>query len=280
MSLTLRDSSLSLGIQRQLALHTRAAQRSMQRLSSGRRITRAADDPAGLAIGLRLAARVRSTVRAQRNALDGVSLLQVGEGALNEVSDMLVRIRELAIQAASGTLSDRERSLLQQEADGLIQEIDRIANVTEFNGASLLDGSNGGIVLQVGASVGDVLSLSPVDARSSQLGGGALAALDLSSQTGAQNALAVADLAIGEVTRHRASFGTQQVRLEHRIRSLGVQAENESAARSRIFDVDFALETAELTRSQILQQVGISLLAQANIQQQAALQLLQATLGR
>ena len=252
----------------------------MQRLSSGQRIARAADDPAGLAIGLRLSARVRSAERAMRNALDGISLLQVGEGALHEVSSMLVRIRELAVQSANGSLGDRERGILQREAAGLLEEIDRIAEVTGFGTETLLNGSIAGLTLQVGPGADDVLDVSTIDSRTAQLGGGALASVDLSTQSGAGDALAVLDLAIDEVSGYRADLGTQQVRLESRVRSLAVQVENESAARSRILDVDFARETAELTRSQILQQVGISLLGQANVQEQAALQLIQATLGR
>ncbi len=279
MPITFSSRALSLNIQRNLAQHTLAVERSMARLSSGLRITRAADDPAGLAIATRLDAKVRSTERAIRNALDGVSALQIGEGALNEVSGLLIRIRELAMQSANGSLGSAERATIDVEAQDLIREIDRIAQVTEFNGKPLLDGSGTVLRLQTGPDSGDTLDISGADTRASQLGTtDPLSGIDLSSAAGARAALDVADEAIDQISLVRARFGSGQVRLESQIRSLSISAENTEAARSRIMDVDIAAETAELARAQILQQFSITLLAQANQQQRLVLRLLE-TLG-
>ena len=280
MPITFSNSALSLNIQRNLAQHTLQVNRSMERLSSGLRINRAADDPAGLAIAMRLQSRIRGTDQAIRNAMDGISALQIAEGALGEVSALLIRIRELAVQSASGTLGSAERAILDQEAQGLVEEIDRIAAVTEFNGSLLLDGSVGTITLQTGPNVGDTLDVSGGDTRTSQLGTtDTLDNVDLSSQAGASLAIDMADEAIDQISLQRAAFGTAQSRLESQIRSLQVSRENTAAANSRIMDVDVAAETAALTRSQILQQVSVSLLAQANQQQRIVLQLLDATLN-
>ncbi|CAN0506366.1 unnamed protein product, partial [Discosporangium mesarthrocarpum] len=197
-----------------------------------------------------------------RNANDGISLLQVGEGALNEVSSILIRQRELAIQAANGTLGASERETLNTEFQDLISEIDRIAAVTSFNGTNVLQGG-GSTTFQIGvdATSNDRISIASVDSRASQIG---LVGDTISTVTQARSALSSLDSAISEVASLRASFGTVQNRLESSIRSLAVATENASAAESRIRDVDFASETAELTRNQVLQQAGISVLAQAN----------------
>ena len=277
MAITFSNTALSVNVQRNLAQHTLSVQRSLERLSSGLRITRAADDPAGLAVALRLASKVRGTERAIQNALDGISLLQIGEGALNEVSSILIRLRELALQSANGTLRSAQRSAVDQEAQDLIAEIDRIAEVSAFNEVSLLNGSPG-ITLQTGPNRTDTLELPTVDTRAAQLGAtAAVSTIDLGSETSARSALGVLDEAIDQISSARASFGTTQTRLESQIRSLRVSAENLEAARSRIQDVDVAQETASLVRSQILQRTSIALLAQVNQQPQIALQLLQAT---
>ncbi|MCR9093315.1 MAG: flagellin, partial [bacterium] len=252
-------------------------QKSLQRLSSGLRITRAADDAAGLAISEGFRADIRSIGQAQRNANDGISLLQVGEGALNEVSSILIRQRELAIQAANGTLGSSERTTLDNEFQDLVSEIDRIAAVTSFNGTSILE-SGASTTFQIGvdATADDRITVSAVDGRASSIGllrstgnyGG------ITTVESAQNTLGLIDAAISNVASLRASFGTVQNRLESSIRSLAVAQENTSAAESRIRDVDFASETAELTRNQVLQQAGISVLAQANVSTQSALSLL------
>ncbi|MCR9097749.1 MAG: flagellin, partial [bacterium] len=268
MGLRVNSNVASINAQRNLVNSTGNLQKSLQRLSSGLRITRAADDAAGLAISEGFRADIRSIAQARRNANDGISLLQVGEGALNEVSSILIRQRELAIQAANGTLGDAERDTLNDEFQDLISEIDRIAAVTSFNGATILE-SGAGVTFQIGvdATSNDRITINAVDARASTIGLGTVSSVSgfnfatISSVASAQAALSLIDSAISQVASLRASFGTVQNRLESSIRSLAVAQENTSAAESRIRDVDFASETAELTRNQVLQQAGISVLA-------------------
>jgi flagellin len=275
MGLRVNSNISSINAQRNLVNSTNGLQKSLQRLSSGLRITRAADDAAGLAISENFRAEVRSLQQAQRNASDGISMLQIGEGALNETSSLLIRMRELAIQAANGTLGDPERATVDLEFQGLLAEIDRIAEVTEFNGNQLIK-STGVTVFQIGAgnTVNDRFSVSAVDAGTSSLGLGG-SAVAVSSLSGARAVLALLDSAVSQVASLRATFGTAQNRLESAIRSIAIAVENTKAADSRIRDVDFAAETAELTRNQVLQQAGVSVLAQANVSTQAALSLLQ-----
>jgi flagellin len=273
MGLRINTNISSLNAQRNLTNSTEALSRSLERLSSGLRITRASDDAAGLAISERLRAEVRAYEQASRNALDGISLLQVAEGSLNEVSGILVRLRELAIQSANGTLGAGERATIDQEATDLVAEIDRVAAITEFNGTLLLDGSAPTVDFQVGtgSTANDVISVTGVDATSAGLG---VDALDLTTVAGAQTANTAIDAAIDSLSSLRGGFGTAQNRLESTIRSIAVAVENTAAAESRIRDVDVASETAKLTRAQVLQQAGISVLAQANVSAQNALALL------
>ena len=272
MGLRVNSNIASINAQRNLVNSTGNLQKSLQRLSSGLRITRAADDAAGLAISEGFRADIRSLAQAQRNANDGISLLQIGEGALNEVSSILIRQRELAIQAANGTLGSSERTTLDNEFQDLVAEIDRIAAVTQFNGTNILQ-DGGSVTFQIGvdATSNDRITISSVDARASGVG---VQSAAVDTVTNARAALAALDSAISTVASLRASFGTVQNRLESSIRSLAVSLENTSAAESRIRDVDFANETAELTRNQVLQQAGISVLAQANVSTQSALSLL------
>jgi flagellin len=273
MGLRINTNTSSLNAQRNLSMSTEALSRSLERLSSGLRITRASDDAAGLAISERLRAEVRAYDQASRNALDGISLLQVAEGALNEVSGILVRMRELSIQSANGTLGATERATIDQEFQDLTDEIDRVAAVTEFNGTLLLDGSAPTVDFQVGtgSTANDVISVTGVDATSTGL---AITGLDLTSAANALTANTAVEAAIDSLSALRGGFGTAQNRLESTIRSIAVAMENTSAAESRIRDVDVASETAKLTRAQVLQQAGISVLAQANVSAQNALSLL------
>jgi flagellin len=273
MGLRINTNISSLNAQRNLTMSTEALSRSLERLSSGLRITRASDDAAGLAISERLRAEVRAYEQAQRNALDGISLLQVAEGALNEVSGILVRLRELAIQSANGTLGATERATIDQEAADLVEEIDRVAAVTEFNGTLLLDGSAPTVDFQVGtgSTANDVISVTGVDATAAGL---AVSTIDLTTAANALTANTAIDAAIDSLSALRGGFGTAQNRLESTIRSIAVAVENTAAAESRIRDVDVASETAKLTRAQVLQQAGISVLAQANVSAQNALALL------
>jgi flagellin len=273
MGLRVNTNISSINAQRNLVGTTDRLQKSLQRLSSGLRISRAADDAAGLAISEAFRADVRSLQQAQRNANDAISLLQVAEGALDESSSLLVRMRELAIQSANGTLGPAERTTVNQEFQGLLQEIDRLAAVTEFNGTAILL-SSPSITFQVGKgnTADDRITVNGVDASVAAIG---LSGATVDTVSGALAALGILDTAIGSVASLRSSFGTTQNRIESTIRSIAIAVENTSAADSRIRDVDFAAETAELTRNQVLQQAGISVLAQANVSTQAALALLQ-----
>lgn len=273
MGLRVNNNIGSINAQRNLADTTQRLQKSLQRLSSGLRITRAADDAAGLAISESFRAEVRGLTQASRNANDGISLLQIAEGALNETSSLLIRMRELAIQAANGTLGSTERTTINDEFQDLSAEITRIANVTTFNGKSLLN-STSAITFQIGSegTSSDTISVSGVQATASAIG--VASTVVVTTAAGATSAVDTLDSAISTVASLRATFGTVQNRLESTIRSLAVAIENTAAAESQIRDVDFASETAELTRNQVLQQAGVSILGQANVSTQSALALL------
>ncbi|MEZ4290968.1 MAG: flagellin [Myxococcota bacterium] len=238
MGLRVNSNTASINAQRNLSNTTNSLQRSLQRLSSGLRITRASDDAAGLAISENFRADVRSLTQAQRNANDGISLLQIAEGALNEVSGLLIRQRELAIQAANGTLGQEERDTINNEVQDLIAEIDRISSVTQFNGTQVLN-TTAATTFQIGVdnSANDRISVS-VSAAAAAIGVGNVT---VSTMTNARSALSAIDSAISTVASLRASFGTVQNRLESAIRSIAMAVENTAAAESRIRDVDFAL---------------------------------------
>jgi flagellin len=274
MGLRVNTNVSSLNAQRSLARTTENLNGNFRRLSTGLRIATAADDAAGLAISERLRARIRSIDQAGRNAQDGISLVQTSEGALNEINNVLVRMRELAVQAANGTVSPSDKATLDNEFQALIAEVDRTAAQTNFNTIQLLDGSVTSLTLQVGPdpSVVDTLSISLVDTTASAL---SLTSLDVTNATTAVLSIAAIDLAINAVSEHRGDLGAVQNRLGGLISSLQVSSENLSAAESRIRDVDVAAESASLTKNTILQQAAISVLAQANVQPQAALSLLQ-----
>lgn len=274
MGLRVNTNVASLNAQRNLSVSTNKLNRSLERLSSGLRITRASDDAAGLAISERFRAEIRSLAQAERNANDGVSLLQVAEGALNETSSILIRLRELAVQSANGTLGQGERDALNDEFQAQIAEINRIAAVTSFNGTQILNTTGTSITFQVGANntADDQITVTGVDATASGVG---VSSFDISSLSGAQAALSGLTTAINTVASLRGQFGAAQNRLESAIRSIQISIENTSAAESRIRDVDIASETAELTKNQVLQSAGISVLAQANTSTQSVLQLLQ-----
>ena len=280
MGLRINTNVASLTAQKNLARTQSALERSLDRLSSGLRITRAGDDAAGLAISESLRAQIRGLAQAQRNANDGISVIQTGEGALNEISNILIRLRELAVQASSdGSVSNSERSFLQNEFSALQGEITRIANATQFGGRTLLDGSlsSSGLTFQVGifnnASV-DRLTMTIGDARASALGVGSAQAA-VSTAAAAQASLTTIDAALTNVSTIRGNLGGVSNRLQSTVNNLAVSMENLSAANSRIRDVDVAAETAALTRAQVLQQAGIAVLAQANVSSQVALILLQ-----
>lgn len=276
MGLRINTNTASLNAQRVLWGTKLGLDRSMEKLASGFRINRAGDDAAGLAISENLKAQVRGIKQAQRNAQDGVSLVQVAEGAMNEVSSIMIRLRELAVQAASDTVGPVERQFLNVEYDQLISEVDRISEGTEFNGTQLLAGTGSILDFQVGTRNNpqiDRISFdaSKADASSAALGVNLTSVADKAS---AQNSLAAIDQAIVSVSGMRADFGALQNRLQSTISNLQISSENLSAANSRIRDVDIAEETSELTSKNILLQAGTSVLAQANQQSNVALGLL------
>lgn len=265
----------SLSAQRSLGQTSKAQESSFAKLSSGSRITKSADDAAGMAISEKLKAEIRSIRQADRNANDGISMVQVAEGGLNETQNILTRLRELAIQSASDTVSDVERGFTNMEYQNLVQEMDRISKVTEFNGIKLLNGEGGKLDFQIG-SKGDENSVisyeaSQVNATIGDLG---VEGLEVSTKDGAQSSLANVDAAIEKVSGQRAFLGALQNRLVSTSNSLQVTQENLSAANSRIRDVDYAEETAKQATNQILQAAGTSVLAQANMNGQQALKLI------
>lgn len=279
MGLRINTNTASINAQRNLMGTKLALDKSLERLSSGFRINRAGDDAAGLAISENLKAQVRGLKQASRNAQDGVSLIQVAEGGLNEISSILIRLRELGVQAASDTIGPVERQFLNVEYDQLVSEIDRIADGTEFNGTQLLSGTGSILDFQIGTRNDpniDRLSFdaSKADANSAALGVNLTSVADKAS---AQNGLTAIDSAIVSVSAMRADFGAIQNRLQSTISNLAVSVENLSAANSRIRDVDVAEETAELTKNNILLNAGTSVLAQANQTSQTALTLLNKT---
>jgi flagellin len=238
--------------------------KSMERLSSGLRINRAADDAAGLAISEQMRGQIRGLQQASRNIEDGVSLVQTAEGSLDEVHSMLQRVRELAVQYANGTLSDANHTAIQSEVDQLKDEIERIGTSAKFNGVTLLDASGDSVTFQVGANDGEQISVALIS-----LGEALGSYSDLSSAT-----LGDIDAAIDAVSKARAGFGAAQNRLEHSLNVAASTTENLTAAESRIRDVDMADEMVKLTKAQILQQAGTAMLSQANQSPQSVLQLL------
>jgi len=270
MGLRVNTNVFSLNAQRNLSNVSQRLSGNFQRLSSGLRITNAADDAAGLGISERLRAQVRSLNQAGRNTQDGISLIQTAEGALGEVSSNLIRARELAVQASSGTLSTDDRTALNTEFTSILTEIGRVASETEFNGNALLN-TTGTIDVQVGIDSGDTISATLVDTTTSTLG---ISSDTLTTSSNASAALGSIDSAIDTVTSARGSLGAVQNTLQSTQRSIASTSENLAAAESRIRDVDVALESADLTRNSILQQAALSVLAQANLQPQLALSLL------
>ena len=274
MGLRVNTNVTSINAQRNLSTVTDRLSTNYRRLSTGLRISTASDDAAGLAISERLRSQVRSLDQAKRNANDGISLVQTGEGALNEVSSILVRLRELSIQSSNGSVSAKDKDTLNEEFKSLVNEVDRIGRSTEFNGIKLLDGSSSSVSFQVGfgtTSGIDTLSVSLSAALSTSL---SLNSLDIGSSGATTTALTSIDSAINTISSLRGSLGAAQNRLGSTINNLAITVENLSAAESRIRDVDVAYETAQLTRNNILQQASISVLSQANSQPQSALRLL------
>lgn len=266
----------SIAAQRSLSVNNRESENTLAKLSSGSRITKAGDDAAGLAISEKMKAQIRSTQQANRNANDGISMIQVAEGGLNEVQNILTRLRELSIQSASDTVGQTERSFTDMEYQNLKQEIQRISEVTEFNGLKLLDGQGEGLDFQVGINNSEFQDRIRYDRQHNDttLEGLGIGGIDVMSKEGAQGALAQIDGAIEAVSEHRSNLGAIQNRLTSTSNNLEIAVENLSAANSRIRDVDYAQATAANARNNILNAAGTSVLAQANAQGQNALRLI------
>ena len=285
MSLYINTNVSSLNAQRNMMNSTKSLDTSYTRLASGLRINSAKDDAAGLQISNRLTSQINGLDQGNRNANDGISLAQTAEGAMDEVTGMLQRMRTLAQQSANGSNSAKDREALQKEVNQLGAEINRIAGATTFAGTKLLDGSFGG-TFQVGADANQTISFSLSQTDGFSVSGIALAAaqtaifvsgatgIDISTQTKAQDVLGAVDAMLEVVDGKRAELGAVQNRLDSTIRNQANISENVSAARSRIRDADFATETANMTKQNILQQAASSILAQANQRPQSALQLL------
>ncbi|WP_186645697.1 flagellin N-terminal helical domain-containing protein [Fluviispira vulneris] len=281
MGLRIRTNVESLSAQRFLSNNNADMNSSMEKLSSGLRINKSSDDAAGLAISEGLRAKTRGLMQAKRNANDGVSLVQVAEGGLNETSNILIRMRELTVQSASDTVGIQERGFLDKEYQNLMEEIDRISDTTEFNGRKLLgpQTSENGVILQVGynGTANDILKLQLGDApegiTSETLGikDSSLAGED--REKIAEN-LSIIDAGLYMVANTRATLGATQSRLNSAISNISVSTENMMAANSRIRDADFAEETAKMTQSRILSQAGLAVLSQANQRPEMALSLL------
>ena len=275
----IRHNAMALTAYRHYQQNSFLMQRSMERLSSGQRINRAADDPAGLAISEKMRAQIRGLEQAARNARDGISVLQTAEGALSETQAILQRMRELAVQAANDTNTDREREAIAKELEQLRAAIDSIGNSTEFNTIKLLDGSGDGknvsLSLQIGANSGQTMQIKFNDMRAGALGLDEEGALDVSSHEKAQEVIERLETAVRQVSSERARIGAYQNRLEHTISNVTNSAVNLQAAESRIRDADMAREMMEYTKRSLLAQVALAMIAQANQQSHIVLRLLQ-----
>ncbi len=276
MGLRIATNVTSLQAQRQLGITRLDLDKTLERLASGSRINHAGDDAAGLAISENLRAQIRAMRQARRNANDGISLIQTSEGGLTEVSNILIRLRELSIQASSDTIGDTERVFVDREYQALKQEIDRIANITQFNGTPLLNGKAGIFEMQIGIKNNPILDRIIYNGEKSdatldalQIGGESVA-----TKQGAQLSISTIDDALQRTNSVRADLGALQNRLQSTIANLAISEENLSAANSRIRDSDMAEEVSNLTKNNIMMQAGISVLANANNTSQSALKLL------
>ncbi len=276
MGLRINTNTTSLAAQRSLNKSTNSQQSNLEKLSSGSRINKAGDDAAGLAISEKLKANIRSTNQAKRNAGDGISMIQVAEGGMNEVSNILIRLKELSVQAASDTIGESERKFSDLEFQSLVQEVDRIAESTSFNGTNLLNGQGDSLDFQIGTGNQegqDRIAYNPQDTsvKADAIG---VASMSVLTKEDSQNNLEALESSIQGVNANRAVLGALQNRLTSTISNLEVKSENLSAANSRIRDTDVAEVSAKLTRDNILSQAGTSVLSQANASQNGALRLI------
>lgn len=274
MGLRIQTNLPSISAQRVLGVQQTRMAHATQALASGSRIVQAADDAAGLSISEFLRGQIRGIAQARNNAFNAGSAIQISEGGLNEVTNIMIRMRELGIQAASDNIGDKERGFLQEEANQLIAESDRIARTTQFGDKKLLDGSGGQMTFHVGAFAGEENKVSytlDANATASELG---VDGISFEDKDSAASSLAMVDDALQKIGKLRANFGAVQSRLNATTANLDVQYENISAANARIRDVDVAKETAEMSSAQVLQQAAVSVLAQANTFPAQALKLI------
>lgn len=274
MGLRISTNIASINAQRQLGTQQARGAHSLAALSSGSRIVNAADDAAGLAISENIKGQTRGLAMARQNSFNAISMVQVSEGGLGEINNILMRLRELGVQAASDNIGDQERGFLDQEVQQLVKESDRIAKTTRFGSRNLLDGSGEELEFQVGAYAGDdnvIKYKMDADATNSKLG---IDGLAVDSKSGARDLLGSVDEAMQQLGKMRADFGAVQSRLQTTTSNLDIQFENLSAANSRIRDADIAHESAELASANVLQQAAVSVMAQANQQPAQALRLL------
>lgn len=276
MGLRIATNVQSLVAQRHLSTNNTAQQQTMEKLSSGSRINKAADDAAGLAISEKMRAQIRSIRQDVRNANDGISMMQTAEGGMNEIGNILVRFRELSIQASSDTVGDVERGFINKEVDQLKEEVSRISSSTEFNGKKLLNGNGEKLDIQIGMNNNEAedrftLDTARINVSLDALGLGGMTVLDKESARGNLESI---DNAIKTLVENRAELGALQNRLQSSVNNLNVYDENLSTAKSRIRDTDMAAETAELAKNNILSQADVSVLSQANQNNMLALKLL------
>jgi len=276
MGLRINTNVQSLAAQRSLGLNSASQKLNLEQLSSGSRITKAADDAAGLAISEKMRSHIRSLGQDIRNANDGISMIQTAEGGMNEVGNILTRFRELSIQAASDTIGETERGFIDKEVQQLKQEVDRIAFSTEFNGRKLLSGEGESLDIQVGLNNDAKLDRFVYDTRKTNTTMEALGVMDISTATKeeSQNNLAKIDGAIQALSANRSEMGALQNRLQSSVQNMMVYNENLSGARSRIADVDVASATADMTKNNILTQANTAVLSQANSNAMLALKLI------
>lgn len=274
MSMRISTNLASMAAQRALNTQTSRQEHSSQALASGQRIVKASDDPAGLAISENLKSEMRSDGQAKMNAQNAISLAQVGEGALAEMSNLVTRLRELSVQSASDTISDKERVYLQQETKSITEELDRVAKTTKFGSSALLDGSKTDFDFQIGSGVGKdntVKFQSQSNVTASELD---LSSANVSSKSDAKDLIEKTDSALSKISMARSGFGSLQSRMESIVSTLDVKQENLSATRSRIMDADIAKEASEMASASVLQNAAASVLAQANSQPMLAMKLL------
>jgi flagellin len=277
MGLRINTNIQSLAAQRAFGMNNEHQRNSLEHLSSGSRINKAGDDAAGLAISERLKSDIRSMRQATRNANDGISLIQVAEGSMNEISNIMIRLRELSVQASSDTIGDTERGFLNKEVQQLKSEIDRISANTEFTGTKLLSGKAGSLDIQVGIKNDQTLDRFSFETEklSSTLGAFQLEGVAVDNKISAQENLGMIDKAINHLNENRATLGALQNRMQSTIANLNIYRENLESANSRIRDTDMAEESSELVKNNILSQATISVLSQANSNPQLALKLMQ-----